>query len=183
VLLLQPEGTAPRSLTPAVIALDEDLEGLVLDRGIAFARLVSGDRFTLVHVVEPPTPIFTEFSAVPAGFDPDAVNEAVTRARDHLEVIARRMRERGCDVTIHVKVASSIAREVCETADRLDAGVVVVGTHGRQGAKRLLLGSVADKIVRSATRPVLVVPMAGARRIARTRAAGARQRMKTVYAV
>ena len=184
VLLLHPQDAAvPQALTPALIALDTDLEGLVLDRAIAFAGLVTGSQFALVHVIEPPPAVYTEMSALPAALDPELVEENAGRARDHLEVIARRMRERGCEVTTHVPVAGPVGQEVCDLAERMGAGLIVVGTHGRRGAMRLLLGSVADKIVRGAKRPVLVVPMAGKvpRADSRERAARIRRR-KTVYA-
>lgn len=46
---------------------------------------------------------------------------------------------------------------VAQLANDLDAEMIVVGTHGRQGFKRLLLGSVAEAVVRLAHVPVLVV--------------------------
>ena len=46
---------------------------------------------------------------------------------------------------------------VSQLASDLEADMIVVGTHGRQGFKRLILGSVAEAIVRLATVPVLVV--------------------------
>jgi nucleotide-binding universal stress UspA family protein len=41
----------------------------------------------------------------------------------------------------------------------LDSDLIVLGTHGREGLPRLLLGSVADKVIRGAATPVLVVPV------------------------
>lgn len=49
-------------------------------------------------------------------------------------------------------------RGVVELADRLGASLIVVGTHGRRGLNRLILGSVASRILRQASIPVLVVP-------------------------
>lgn len=43
--------------------------------------------------------------------------------------------------------------------DRIDADFVVMGTHGRTGVERLLVGSVAETVVRRADVPVLVVPL------------------------
>lgn len=51
-------------------------------------------------------------------------------------------------------VAESIVRE----AERWAAEVVVLGTHGRRGVQRLLLGSVAEQVARRASTPVLLVP-------------------------
>ena len=184
VLLLHPQDTAaPQPLSPALVALDTDLEGLVLDRAIAFAGLVSGTRFALVHVIEPPPLVYSELSALPAALDPELVKETEDRARNHLETIAKRMRERGWDVTTHVPVAAPVGHEVCNLAEQLGAGLIVVGTHGRRGAMRLLLGSVADKVVRGGKRPVLVIPMAGGKRKADSRERMAKiRRRKAVYA-
>lgn len=49
------------------------------------------------------------------------------------------------------------AREIVRYAEDEDCDLVVMGTHGRGGIDRLLLGSVAEKVVRSSTVPVLTV--------------------------
>src|SRR5665647_939326 len=49
------------------------------------------------------------------------------------------------------------AEELDIYADSQDIDLVVIGTHGRKGLNRLLIGSVADKVVRGAKVPVLVV--------------------------
>ena len=52
-------------------------------------------------------------------------------------------------------VAEAIARE----ASRWGAGLVVLGTHGRRGFQRLLLGSVAEQMARLSPGPVLLIPL------------------------
>lgn len=54
---------------------------------------------------------------------------------------------------MNVQIADLIVAE----ADAWPADLIVVGTHGRRGVRRLLLGSVAESIARAATRPVLLV--------------------------
>jgi nucleotide-binding universal stress UspA family protein len=56
-----------------------------------------------------------------------------------------------------VRVSSSPAAEVCGHAKDIHADLIIVGTHGRSGVSRLLMGSVAERVVRSAPCPVLVV--------------------------
>jgi nucleotide-binding universal stress UspA family protein len=46
---------------------------------------------------------------------------------------------------------------IIDTAKEVDAGMIVIGTHGRHGLPRALLGSVAEKVVRTAHTPVLTV--------------------------
>jgi nucleotide-binding universal stress UspA family protein len=48
-------------------------------------------------------------------------------------------------------------RMVNETAESIGADLIVMGTHGRHGIPRMLLGSVAEKVVRTATVPVLTI--------------------------
>ena len=54
----------------------------------------------------------------------------------------------------------SIPEQILAVADRLNAEVIVMGTHGRTGIRRALVGSVAEEVLRHAHRPVLVIPQA-----------------------
>ena len=49
------------------------------------------------------------------------------------------------------------AHTIVEAAERGDYDLIALGTHGRTGLSHLLLGSVAEKVVRRATRPVMTV--------------------------
>jgi len=51
----------------------------------------------------------------------------------------------------------SPSREIVDYADENDIDVVVMGTHGRSGVDRLLLGSVAERVLRSSPVPVLAI--------------------------
>lgn len=59
-------------------------------------------------------------------------------------------------VQVHMD-AGDPAEKIVNNAAKLNADLVVLGTHGRTGLKRLLIGSVAEKVVRLAGCPVLVV--------------------------
>lgn len=56
---------------------------------------------------------------------------------------------------------NSIPGAILEEADAWQAEVIVLGTHGRRGFRRLLMGSVAEALLRAAKRPVLLVHEAG----------------------
>ncbi len=67
-----------------------------------------------------------------------------------------------------VKIKSEIlaghpAQEILDYADKADAGLIAMSTHGRSGISRWALGSVADKVLRMTRRPVLLVRAKGAR--------------------
>jgi nucleotide-binding universal stress UspA family protein len=64
-----------------------------------------------------------------------------------------------------------LATEILRYAKRHPIDLIVVGTHGHAGATRELLGNVADRVVRSARCPVLVVPAPAGSRPARRRPA------------
>ncbi len=63
------------------------------------------------------------------------------------------------DVHVEVGIAKGYPAEtICEAAKRGDYDVVVMSTHGRRGFRALLIGSVAERVVRLCERPVLTVP-------------------------
>jgi nucleotide-binding universal stress UspA family protein len=76
----------------------------------------------------------------------------------YLEPLAAPLRTAGRTVTTHVEIGDDVARLLLDLAVRERAFLVAVATHGHSGARRLLLGSVADKVVRGVETPVLVVP-------------------------
>jgi nucleotide-binding universal stress UspA family protein len=55
--------------------------------------------------------------------------------------------------------------EIVKVARKKGAGLIVMGTHGRSGLAHLLIGSTAEKVVRHAPCPVLVVPIRGRERL------------------
>lgn len=65
--------------------------------------------------------------------------------------------DHGRDVTTATGMGEEVASEIIEHAEEHDIGHIVVGTHGRTGASRVLLGSVAEKVARRATIPVTIV--------------------------
>ncbi|ELZ96726.1 UpsA domain-containing protein [Haloferax mucosum ATCC BAA-1512] len=79
-----------------------------------------------------------------------------------LELLRRTAEAQNVPVETHV-LEGSPSREIVEFAERGDCDLIVMGTHGRGGIDRLLLGSVAEKVVRASNVPVLTVRIAGDR--------------------
>jgi len=76
-------------------------------------------------------------------------------AEENAAEVAERARERGLEA--HEVVETGIpAEKIVEYADE-NADVTVMGTHGRSGVRRFLLGSVTDNVVRTASDPVVTV--------------------------
>lgn len=73
-----------------------------------------------------------------------------------VDAIERRATERGVDVVTEV-LSGRPARAIMDYAADHDVDLLVMGTHGRTGLNRYLLGSVTKRVVRNAHVPVLVV--------------------------
>jgi nucleotide-binding universal stress UspA family protein len=88
----------------------------------------------------------------------DVRTVSVEEAESHLAgyVAARHDGLEASELTTHVRVGAA-SDEVVHLAADVSADLIVIGTHGRTGVRRLLLGSVAESVVRRAGCPVLVV--------------------------
>ncbi len=91
----------------------------------------------------------------------DAGWESVTHALERegqraVSVIERAADEAGVAFESEIREGAP-AKEIIRYAEEDDCDVIIMGTHGRSGVDRLLLGSVAEKVVRSSPVPVLTV--------------------------
>ena len=64
----------------------------------------------------------------------------------------------GLSIGLQLRRADDVRRAIIDEADAVDADLLVIGSHGRSGFERLLMGSTAERVVRKSPRPVLVVP-------------------------
>ncbi len=125
-----------------------------LDEAIDLAATLRAS-VVLMHVYElPPVPLFPE---VPLA-SPASVAESLAASSDGaLRGIAESRGDRG--VQIDTVVREGVPwQQIDEAADEVSADLIVLGTHGRRGILRALLGSVAEKVVRTAHQPVLTIP-------------------------
>ena len=126
---------------------------------LSLARL-GGAHITLLRVVEP-APVLFEPSPlpppVPVAVGPAALDSAVEEARSYLQEIARRLGALGMRARLKVAVSPHAAEEILAQARSGRVDLIALATHGRGGLARMLVGSVADKVVRGAHVPVLVV--------------------------
>ena len=79
------------------------------------------------------------------------------RAREVLEVEVEKVRSAGGTVVQAHLMEGRIAPEIVGLAEQIGAGLIVMGSRGRGGIRRALVGSVSDAVVRHAHCPVLVV--------------------------
>ncbi len=169
VLLVRPDSDGPRQAKwpPARVLVPLDSTPLSEEAFTPLAELVSpdGTELVLLRVVEPFPPlepfpdvaIVVDRSGTQAALD--AANAEQLKAAEHdLEGTAERLRESGRRVRTHVAVQSSAARAILEYANETEVDLIALATHGRGVLARAFMGSVADKVMRGATMPVLIVP-------------------------
>jgi nucleotide-binding universal stress UspA family protein len=127
----------------------------ILQHALALGAGMSAT-YTLLRVVTPATLFRPAAFTLPTDLDPDTTRQQQTEAHRYLQAIATRLQADGLEVRTQVVVAQSPATAILEYARDHAADLIALATHGRGGAVRLLLGSVADKIVRGASTPVLL---------------------------
>lgn len=114
-----------------------------------YAR-ANGSKVTLIHVSDPQAFVPPQAVLQPASpSDEDASKEELAKLRDqHLSDV---------DVDLAVVQDHAAARAICDYADEHGIDLIVVGSHGRGGMERWLIGSVAERVVRHAAVNVYVV--------------------------
>jgi nucleotide-binding universal stress UspA family protein len=121
----------------------------------------TGASLTLLHVYNPmpyEVPPGTRFSAIVN------VDDAIAGFRKLLEGSKLRAERAGAARVETLLLEGTAYMEIVRTAEEHDYNLIVMGTHGRTGFDHMLLGSVAEKVVRKAPCPVLTVPLRNAAR-------------------
>jgi len=123
-----------------------------LSKAVSIAKRFNA-KLTLLHVVEPiATPDFE--SSFPLVMN---TAEIISAAELHLMRIVREQRIDLSLVERQLVRPGSPFREITETARELKSDLIVIPTHGYTGLRHVLLGSVAERVVRHAPCPVLVL--------------------------
>jgi nucleotide-binding universal stress UspA family protein len=169
VLLVQPKEGAPdlareQVVRRVLIPLDgSELGEQILGPALALGAATQAE-YTLLRVVKQMTPV----SYDPASGRVSGLRESLlrqlqamdrqqwTEAQDYLERLAVSLRARPVTVQTRVVSHEQPAAAILDDAQKNAVDLIALATQGRGGLKRLLLGSVADKVVRGAATPVLV---------------------------
>jgi nucleotide-binding universal stress UspA family protein len=162
VLVVRPgEGAATPEFEPTEILIPLDgspLAEMATQPAAALARLWDAE-LTLVQIVYP-VPIAGE-EGMAAGQDSDQELTAIAweSAEEYVRRAAERLRSSGAKSSGVALMGNGLpAHQLRELALPGRVSLIAMATHGRGGIRRFILGSVADKLVRTAAVPVLVVP-------------------------
>ncbi|HUV05694.1 MAG TPA: universal stress protein [Armatimonadota bacterium] len=139
-----------------VLALDgSPLAEAAIPHARALAKAF-GARVTLLSVVEP-VGIYSQPGVVgPVVSVAMNMEEEMENVRQYLETIADQFKAEGIDVKKVVREGNAASR-ICDYAHESGADLIVMSTHGRSGIQRWVYGSVADKVLRGAKVPILLV--------------------------
>ena len=136
------------------------------DAALDYAKVLAGQfgaSIDLLHVFSNPYDLAVYAPEVYAPLPPEMRERAIENARECLSARFTPADERRFGGTCSI-VTGLTAPQIVKYADEHGVDLIVMGTHGRRGVAHLLLGSVAEHVVRTAACPVLTVRDPGARR-------------------
>lgn len=120
----------------------------------AFLAKTFDAKLCLFHAVQPPAPVVVDrVSTSPSSVD--GLN--LKNARLDMEAFSKLDLLRDVKCAVEVRTGYPVD-QICGETKQADVDLIVISTHGRTGFNRMLLGSVAEHVVRYAECPVLVVP-------------------------
>lgn len=148
-----------------LIALDySEATNLVVKKGSELAKAF-GAEITLVHVLSEVT-YYSSLNYSPIiGFDSfsnmdvvqtSAVEDLKNATQQFLEKIKEQEGLDNADVEIR---EGDFADEILQTAKETDADIVVLGSHSRRGIDKILMGSVAQKVLHKSEIPIYIIPI------------------------
>jgi len=132
----------------------------VLDAATTIA-VACGARIYLVHVAPAMDP---ELKNVPVPqHDRDTVAHMLREEHRDLQALAQKLAKRNCEAEALMVEGHGTVDKILDEAERLEADLIVVGSHVHGRLYDMLLGSVSEGILRKSRLPVLVVPPATGR--------------------
>jgi nucleotide-binding universal stress UspA family protein len=147
---------ADRSVTRILAALDGSETAETALRDALELGITENAAITLVHVLQPAVAAASPYLPHTIQLTQDEITAREDHMRQYLERVAEQPALADRKVDCRVAVDYHPAPAILDLAREITADLIVLGTHGRGGLRRLLLGSVADKVVRGTHRTVLV---------------------------
>ena len=120
--------------------------GTAVERAINFAGSYGGE-ILVVSIVDVPAEFYAEA--------PQVVEGMVHKAQGYVEEVKKQAEASGVKTETFVREGEAY-QAIIEIAKARDVNIIVMGSHGRTGLKRLLMGSVAEKVIRHGTKPIFL---------------------------
>lgn len=126
---------------------------LILLDGSTLAEHILEPALELARLMETPCNLLRVVESGSSGREPSGQAEAEA----YLERVAAKLRPQGIQIRTQVVVARHVVEAILEAFASQASNLIAIATHGRGGLKRMLFGSVAEKLIRhTASLPVLV---------------------------
>jgi nucleotide-binding universal stress UspA family protein len=147
-----------------LIALDYNSTAQkVAEEGYALAKSINA-QITLLHVISDAAYYSSDIYSPLMGYDSftdikfietASVEELREAALDYLDKSKQHLN----DTTIQTIVKEGdFGEQILETATGINADIIVMGTHSRRGLEKILVGSVAEKVLRQSKIPLFIIP-------------------------
>jgi len=117
-----------------------------VERAIDFSQSYGGE-ISVVSIVDVPAEFYAEA--------PQVVDDMIYKAKGYVEEVKKQAEASGVKAEAFVREGEAY-QAIIDIAKARDVNIIVMGSHGRTGLKRLLMGSVAEKVIGYAPCPVLV---------------------------
>lgn len=140
-----------------VLAIDGSSSSRAATDALAMQMRPEGAEVLVLEVVEPI--IYSTPPQMAAGYAPElaeTLREELSQARASVEGAAEILRAKGFNVKTRV-VEAEVRGGILDVAVEWQADLIVLGSHGRTGISRFLLGSVAESVARHAACSVMIV--------------------------
>ena len=150
-----------------LIALDYDPSAQkIAETGYGLAKAMDA-RPVLLHVISDPV-YYSSINYSPImGFDgfnnidtiqPESSDELERAAQTFLEESKRFLGDESIETIVN---SGEFGDVILETAQKLNADIIVLGTHGRRGLDRILIGSVTENVLHHSSIPLFIIPTRG----------------------
>lgn len=131
-----------------------DCTDTIVKKTLEFSKVLAA-KVWLLHVAEP-EPDFVGYDVGPQS-ERDVLAEKFHLEHTEIQAIANNLRTEGLDATA-LLVRGATVDTILNEAAKLEADIIIVGSHGRGALQRLLVGSVSEGILQHAKCPILIIP-------------------------
>jgi len=162
VLVVRSAAEARRMFTRILVAVDGSENAESAAQAATYLAKTYGSELVVLHVIARPSytnvPVFTSITPPPPSSHDEYYEYAKKVARGYVDSIVSRAKNQGVNVRWEVREAvPSTVKGITECAETEMADLIVLGTRGLEGFRKLLIGSVSSGVISHAHSPVLVV--------------------------
>ncbi|WP_288391783.1 universal stress protein [uncultured Acinetobacter sp.] len=139
-----------------LVPVDDSELSEIATRHALFIAQAFGSRVTVMSVVAVDPFVGVDFYKVAPAIT-NHFMDAEAHAQNHLEQIQQQFLAHQIDTDVKIIREEPTATGILNIADEVNADLIIMGSHGRSGLKKFVLGSVAQKVASESVVPVMIV--------------------------